>query len=40
MNTTGIFKQNVDLLRGIQFTVASANPGCDVQVVPFGPAGV
>ncbi|KAJ7583046.1 Chloroperoxidase [Mycena floridula] len=35
-NTTGILKQNVDLLRGIQFTVS----GCAEEVIPFGPAGV
>ncbi|KAJ7188772.1 Chloroperoxidase [Mycena filopes] len=40
VNTTGIFKKNVELLTGIQFTVASANPGCTQQILPFGPAGV
>ncbi|KAF7362323.1 Cloroperoxidase [Mycena venus] len=40
VNTTGIFKKNVELLTGIQFLVASANPGCDQQILPFGPAGV
>ncbi|KAJ7579515.1 Chloroperoxidase [Mycena floridula] len=35
-NTTGILKQNVDLLRGIQFTAS----GCAEEVIPFGPAGV
>ncbi|KAJ7234529.1 hypothetical protein C8J57DRAFT_1249087 [Mycena rebaudengoi] len=39
-NTTGIFKQNVELLTGIQFTAASANAGCNQQVFPFGPTGV
>jgi len=40
VNTTGILKQNVGLLTGIQFQIALANPGCDQQVPPFGPAGV
>ncbi|KAJ7350630.1 hypothetical protein DFH08DRAFT_861968 [Mycena albidolilacea] len=40
VNTTGIFKQNVELFAGIQFKVASANPGCDQEILPFGPAGV
>ncbi|KAJ7655390.1 Chloroperoxidase [Mycena rosella] len=40
VNTTGIFKKNVDLLAGIEFSLASANPGCDQEVLPFGPAGV
>ncbi|KAJ6574429.1 hypothetical protein B0H19DRAFT_1371497 [Mycena capillaripes] len=40
VNTTGIFKQNVDLLTGIQFQDAAANPGCDQQILLFGPAGV
>jgi len=40
VNTTGIFKQNVELLTGIQFTVASGTPGCDQQILPFGPADV
>jgi hypothetical protein len=40
VNTTGIFKQNVELLAGIQFKAASANPGCGQQMLPFGPAGV
>ncbi|KAJ7647750.1 Chloroperoxidase [Roridomyces roridus] len=40
VNTTGLFKQNVDFLTGIQFTAASANAGCDQQILPFGPAGV
>jgi len=40
VNTTGIFKKNVDLLTGIQFQTASANPGCDQQIPPFGPADV
>ncbi|KAJ7496831.1 Chloroperoxidase [Mycena latifolia] len=40
VNTTGIFKKNVDLLTGIQFQSASANPGCDQPILPFGPAGV
>ncbi|KAJ7261563.1 hypothetical protein C8J57DRAFT_1336514 [Mycena rebaudengoi] len=39
-NTTGIFKQNVELLTGIQFKAASANAGCNQQVLPFGPTGV
>ncbi|KAF8146848.1 Chloroperoxidase [Mycena galopus ATCC 62051] len=40
-NTTGIFKQNVDLLAGLIFQVLSAaNPGCDQEILPFGPAGV
>ncbi|KAJ7125196.1 Chloroperoxidase [Mycena epipterygia] len=39
-NTTGLFKKNVDLLTGIQFMIASANPGCDQEILPFGPAGV
>ncbi|KAJ7238917.1 Chloroperoxidase [Mycena rebaudengoi] len=39
-NTTGIFKQNVDLLTGIQFKGASANAGCNQQVLPFGLTGV
>jgi hypothetical protein len=40
VNTTGIFKQNVELLAGIQFKAVSANAGCDQQILPFGPAGV
>ncbi|KAJ6589960.1 Chloroperoxidase [Mycena vulgaris] len=40
VNTTGIFKKNVELLTGIQFTLAAANPGCTQQILPFGPAGV
>jgi hypothetical protein len=40
VNTTGIFKQNVDLLTGIMFKAASGTPGCDQQILPFGPAGV
>ncbi|KAJ7072768.1 Chloroperoxidase [Mycena amicta] len=36
-NTTGIFKANVDLLTGILFRSASGNPGCNQQVLPFGP---
>ncbi|KAJ7343255.1 hypothetical protein DFH08DRAFT_1009745 [Mycena albidolilacea] len=40
VNTTGIFKQNVDLPTGIQFQIASANPACNQQILPFGPAGV
>ncbi|KAJ6593383.1 Chloroperoxidase [Mycena capillaripes] len=40
VNTTGIFKKNVELLTGIQFQLASANPGCNQQILPFGPAGV
>ncbi|KAJ7935205.1 Chloroperoxidase [Mycena leptocephala] len=40
MNTTGILKKNVDLLTGIQFQLASAIPGCNQQILPFGPAGV
>ena len=36
VNTTGIFKQNVDLLTGINFNVS----GCAEQVLPFGPADV
>ncbi|KAJ7350624.1 hypothetical protein DFH08DRAFT_861948 [Mycena albidolilacea] len=40
VSTTGIFEQNVELLAGIQFKAASANPGCDQQILPFGPAGV
>jgi len=40
VNTTGIFKQNVDLLTGLTFAAASANPGCDQQILPFGPADV
>ncbi|KAJ7269094.1 Chloroperoxidase [Mycena rebaudengoi] len=39
-NTRGIFKQNVELLTGIQFKAASANAGCNQQVLPFGPTGV
>ncbi|KAJ7272132.1 Chloroperoxidase [Mycena rebaudengoi] len=39
-NTTGIFKNNVELLAGIQFKAASANAGCNQQVLPFGPTGV
>ncbi|KAJ7199616.1 hypothetical protein GGX14DRAFT_467624, partial [Mycena pura] len=39
-NTTGIFKQNVDFLRQIQFTAVKGNPACDQQLLPFGPAGV
>ncbi|KAJ7876103.1 hypothetical protein B0H14DRAFT_2568388 [Mycena olivaceomarginata] len=40
VNTTGIFKQNVELLAGIQFKAASANPGCDQKMLPFDPAGM
>ncbi|KAJ6497551.1 hypothetical protein C8R45DRAFT_983364 [Mycena sanguinolenta] len=40
VNTTGIFKQNVELLTGIQFMAASGTPGCDQQILPFGPADV
>ncbi|KAJ7815040.1 Chloroperoxidase [Mycena olivaceomarginata] len=40
VNTTGIFKQNVELLTGIQFQLAAANAGCNQQILPFGPAGV
>ncbi|KAJ7496829.1 Chloroperoxidase [Mycena latifolia] len=40
VNTTGIFKKNVELLTGIQFSVVSVNPGCTQQALPFGPAGV
>ncbi|KAJ7935207.1 Chloroperoxidase [Mycena leptocephala] len=40
VNTTGILKKNVDLLTGIQFQLASAIPGCNQQILPFGPAGV
>ncbi|KAJ7575168.1 Chloroperoxidase [Mycena floridula] len=36
MNTTGIFKKNVDLLRSIQFNTS----GCPVQLPLSGPAGV
>ncbi|KAJ7575171.1 Chloroperoxidase [Mycena floridula] len=36
MNTTGIFKKNVDLLRSIQFN----NSGCPAQAPLSGPAGV
>ncbi|KAJ7575174.1 Chloroperoxidase [Mycena floridula] len=36
MNTTGIFKKNVDLLRSIQFN----NSGCPEQAPLSGPAGV
>jgi len=39
VNTTGIFKQNVEFLTGIQFKSVSANPGCQ-QILPFGLAGV
>ncbi|KAJ7204098.1 Chloroperoxidase [Mycena pura] len=38
-NTTGIFKQNVDFLRQIQFTV-KGDPACDQELLSFGPAGV
>ncbi|KAF8146852.1 Chloroperoxidase [Mycena galopus ATCC 62051] len=40
VNTTGLFKQNVELLTGIEFQVASLTPGCDQQILPFGPADV
>ncbi|KAF7333727.1 Cloroperoxidase [Mycena venus] len=40
VNTTGIFKQNVDFLVNILFAGASANPGCTQLQEPFGPAGV
>ncbi|KAF7310009.1 Cloroperoxidase [Mycena indigotica] len=40
VNTTGIFKQNVDLMTGITFKAASGSPGCTQQMLPFGPAGV
>ncbi|KAF7351021.1 Cloroperoxidase [Mycena sanguinolenta] len=40
VNTTGIFKKNVELLTGILFQVASGTVGCDQQVLPFGPADV
>ncbi|KAF7350203.1 Cloroperoxidase [Mycena venus] len=40
VNTTGIFKQNVDLLTGILFTAASKNPGCTQSALPSGPTGV
>ncbi|KAJ7446751.1 hypothetical protein FB451DRAFT_1291392 [Mycena latifolia] len=40
VNTTGIFKKNVELLTGIQFQTASANAGCDQPILPFGPVGV
>ncbi|KAJ7572910.1 Chloroperoxidase [Mycena floridula] len=36
MNTTGIFKQNVELLRSIQYN----NSGCPAQAPLSGPAGV
>ncbi|KAJ7627233.1 Chloroperoxidase [Roridomyces roridus] len=36
-NTTGVFKENVDLLSSLVFAVVG-NPGCDVQLAPFGPA--
>ncbi|KAJ7363822.1 hypothetical protein DFH08DRAFT_1072732 [Mycena albidolilacea] len=39
-NTTGIFKQNVELLTDIQFQLAAANAGCNQKILPFGPAGV
>ncbi|KAJ7683692.1 Chloroperoxidase [Mycena rosella] len=39
VNTTGIFKKNVDLLTGILFNGVSANPGC-ARIDPFGPTGV
>ncbi|KAJ7169181.1 Chloroperoxidase [Mycena crocata] len=39
-NTTGLFKKNVELLTGIQFKLAQANPGCNKQILPFGPSGV
>ncbi|KAJ7099512.1 hypothetical protein B0H15DRAFT_797141 [Mycena belliarum] len=39
VNTTGIFKKNVELLADIEFQLASANPGCTQKVLPFGPAG-
>jgi hypothetical protein len=40
-NTTGIFKKNIDLLAGIMFQVVSAaNPACNQEILPFGPAGV
>ncbi|KAJ6491761.1 hypothetical protein C8R47DRAFT_1070751 [Mycena vitilis] len=40
MNTTGIFKKNVELLAGIEFKLASGAPGCNQEILPFGPAGV
>ncbi|KAJ7772047.1 Chloroperoxidase [Mycena maculata] len=39
-NTTGLFRQNVDLLTNITFGAAAANPGCTQQILPFGPTGV
>jgi len=40
VNTTGIFKKNVDLLTGILFEGAAGNPGCTQQHLPSGPADV
>ncbi|KAF7351020.1 Cloroperoxidase [Mycena sanguinolenta] len=40
VNTTGIFEKNVELLTGIQFTVASGTAGCDQQILPYGAADV
>ncbi|KAJ7745072.1 Chloroperoxidase [Mycena metata] len=40
VNTTGIFQDNVQLLAGIQFQAAAANPGCTQPILPFGPARV
>ncbi|KAJ7066373.1 Chloroperoxidase [Mycena amicta] len=40
VNTTGILKQNLDLMTGILFTTVSVNAGCNQKILPFGPAGV
>ncbi|KAK7039889.1 Cloroperoxidase [Favolaschia claudopus] len=39
-NVTGIFKKNVDLMTGLLFAVANANPGCTQFAPPAGPTGV
>ncbi|KAJ6533618.1 Chloroperoxidase [Mycena capillaripes] len=40
VTTTGIFKENVELLTEIIFQGVSSTPGCDQQILPFGPAGL
>ncbi|KAF7329941.1 Cloroperoxidase [Mycena kentingensis (nom. inval.)] len=39
-NSTGVLRQNVDLLFDFLFKAVSANPGCTQPIAPFGPAGV
>jgi len=41
MNTTGLFKKNVELLAGIEFSLVSLeDPACNQEILPFGPADV